>query len=398
MAKIKHIALVLPGMILPMWASAAIDFNEATAATVSSMTASITPDPAAGEFPDVRKIDDGLYSYKLPTAPEQEQLWFGAEKVTTDNLEYWQHFANTEVFAAQHVVLNKLQPYKKDFYDLINGSQYFVQALDKIDCAKYELWVGYITKKEPTHIDPSIKKTYTDPFTHSADDFAGAIRMFVTGTTHREALFTTHLGVAASVRRTHDSIISGIKPRPISVDLHSHLAKVMWMRNPHMRYMINRPVDKMGNIITKAMDKVLPGNLFHGTRQGERNGELELFKVESRESYDKETMGLKGFRHSGYNSLRHLNGTKEEPTDEELQEAYNTWVRSPTTPEESAPRRHPAILEVEEKTITVFEPGTNTVWLNADTETPVYGFFPQLTNFGGSYLAVNLEALARAKP
>jgi hypothetical protein len=120
----------------------------------------------------------------------------------------------------------------------------------------HEVWVAYITKtKTPEKIPDNMAVYSSDNAINGDNAFAKDIEMFVSITSSPEALITSHMGVASSIEGV------GNRSRGTSVDLHSFAAKVMLIRKPDRKYMVNAPVDAMEMIFAKT----LPGSFYAGT-------------------------------------------------------------------------------------------------------------------------------------
>ena len=89
--------------------------------------------------------------------------------------------------------------------------------------------------------------------------------MYVTVTTNANALITSHMGVTMSVEGAARRLKGHSQAKGTSVDLHAFAAKVMLMRNPLRKYMINAPMRDMEKIIAKA----LPNSIHVGTKEQE---------------------------------------------------------------------------------------------------------------------------------
>jgi hypothetical protein len=157
-----------------------------------------------------------------------------------------------------------------------DGSEHFLLVLqDQMGNARNpntdEVWVAYVT----TNQNPEPITAYKNNRIHNYDinylprnrfydrnNFPGNILMYVTITSSPNALVTSHMGVSVSlegIEQRKDGIGYGI-----SMDLHSFAAKVMLIRNPNRKYMINAPVEGMEKLIAQGLPS---GSFFAGTRE-----------------------------------------------------------------------------------------------------------------------------------
>lgn len=284
----------------------------------------------------------------------------------------------------------------KRLEDLRNGSIFFCQMLNNVDYVQHELWVCYITSGLSQHIPTSVM-TYKDPYTQADQNFPQDIKMFMTVTSHPDALFTSHVGIAATVYRTLASMKS--REAPISTNLHSGAAKVMLMRNPKRRWTINQPTPDMGDRLVKVMDKIGPGLAFKGTRT--------YYNQLKETKKDKEKMTLDQFRPSSYNPHSymfqdHISADDRASFEGRALKAYNEWKQSSYVDDALKDLSlHMPILEQNGRqpwpsmTLTIFEPDSDKEWLRADTDDPTYGWISNISNMGTPYLTIDLNALAR---
>ncbi|HBL98562.1 TPA: hypothetical protein DDZ86_02870 [Candidatus Dependentiae bacterium] len=147
-----------------------------------------------------------------------------------------------------------IKKYENGDYDN-NGVRYFRYALKTYMQAEfsslYELWVCYVTDdSDPRPFSIPRFSSYKHPLSkedvEEGIDPANHIKMFVTVTSNPKALITSHIGVSMSSESTFNSIPG------ISMDLHSFAAKVMLIRNPARRFMINAPTGVMESIFIRS--------------------------------------------------------------------------------------------------------------------------------------------------
>jgi hypothetical protein len=157
-----------------------------------------------------------------------------------------------------------------------DGSLLFLSVLNEISYQDNEIWVAYITKADTPHkVDNRFEDYSVNDVDDSLHSFAKDIEMFVTVTSSSNALITSHMGIATS--------IEGVRTRQkgTSLDLHSFAAKVMLMRNPARKFMVNTPAFAMEQIIVNA----LPDATFVGTRQMRKEME-EVQRVNKEEFFN----------------------------------------------------------------------------------------------------------------
>ncbi len=224
--------------------------------------------------PNVQKGGDDFYYGRMKSQTGKE-LWLVMERVDKDNQSLWMEYISVQShprainFAADSKGKDG-QPLQKGTTG--DGSCHFKRVLNEISYGDNEIWVAYITRaatlpKKITYYGSGFDGDtmfYTTDHLYNKDGldkhghrFAKDIEMFVTVTSSPNALITSHMGIATS--------IEGVRTRQkgTSIDLHSFAAKVMLMRNPKRKYMVNAPVFAMEDIIAKA----LPDDTFVGTRQ-----------------------------------------------------------------------------------------------------------------------------------
>lgn len=231
---------------------------------VSALQSSSHPnDDFWGDEHLIQHPSDGFYYGRMVSCAEQK-LWLVMEKVNAQNIEYWKQYINVQsngrVVARNSQILGSDgKPIQKGSTG--DGSRHFKRVLNETPLAQNEIWIAYIShsKNVPQKITYEDIKGYSPESLdyHSGSDFTKSIEMFVTITSSKHALITSHLGIAVSA----ENIAS--RQRRTSLDLHSFAAKVMLIRNPERKYMITAPVFAMGNIIAKA----LPDHVYCGTRE-----------------------------------------------------------------------------------------------------------------------------------
>lgn len=211
-------------------------------------------------FPNVQKIDKDFYVGRMRSQADKD-LWLVMEHVSADNHRTWCQYIDVQCnpraveYVSAMVDENGKSCQKGSTGD---GSYHFRKVLEEVSYDHNEIWVAYITKAEkPQKIRDGLLCYTNQHLDRSSNSFAKDIEMFVTVTSSPQALITSHMGIASSIEG------AGIRQKGTSLDLHSFAAKVMLMRNPARRFMVNAPVFAMEKIIANA----LPDSTFVGTRE-----------------------------------------------------------------------------------------------------------------------------------
>lgn len=238
------------------------------------LTSSMSEDPGKDLYPQIRKLSDDFYVARIP----DNQLSLVMERVDNRNFKSWIQYARLQ---SNPRIVMKAQNKQPSFTS--EGASYFYKSLiNYFPLKPLEVWVAYITKEENPEKIPDSMSNYNVETLSKGNGFSEKIQMFVTIVTTPQALITSHIGVSASI----EGILYG-RVRGVSMDLHSFAAKVMLMRNPERRFMINSPVDAMENIFVRSISS--PGSLFIGTREMKQIMEerkmipQEIFENEGRE-------------------------------------------------------------------------------------------------------------------
>lgn len=211
-------------------------------------------DPGKHLFPSVQKITNNLYAARIP----QKNLILVMERIDDRTLPLWRSYSNVQ--SHPRVAEAASEKGKRGIIkaSVSSGSGNFRSVLTKVSHEENEIWVAYITKASyPQPIRDSIKNYDATNVWHQPHPFAKDIEMYVTVTSSPRALITSHMGIASTFEG------KGNRAKGTSVDLHSFAAKVMLMRNPQRRYMVNTPVFAMEKILVDA----LPHSVFVGTRE-----------------------------------------------------------------------------------------------------------------------------------
>ena len=231
----------------------------------------------------IQLTSDGLYVAKI----KNQNLWLVMERVDNNNIDSWKRYATVQKDLRVTTFASK---FEKKFNDV--GSQHFYKVLHEVPRDKNEVWVAYITSDlnaKSTDISYCYNADVLEEYykaIYSAKQqtafkptkFNEHLKMFFTVTSSPNALVTSHMGISASA----EGSISG-RPKGISVDLHSFAAKVMLIRNPDRKYMINAPAFAMEKIMVDSLPK---DAVFVGTREMKKTIE------------DRQSTSLDDFKHS----------------------------------------------------------------------------------------------------
>lgn len=192
-------------------------------------------------YPEIQKVSNDFYQARMPG----KNLWLVMERVDHSTVPLWRQYG---------LVQSDAKGYNH------SGSGHFYGVLTKTSYEGNEIWVAYITKAEKPEKIPGTIKYYKveDLETEKGRPFTKDIEMFVTVTSNPNALITSNMGISASVEAQMRKRTKGI-----SGDLLSFTAKVMLMRNPERKFMVNAPTYQMIKIISDAC----PGGVFIGTRE-----------------------------------------------------------------------------------------------------------------------------------
>ncbi|ARN84708.1 hypothetical protein [Candidatus Nucleicultrix amoebiphila] len=228
---------------------------------VFSSAIGITPDPGQHIFQNVTKIDDGLYTSPMT---DQPGLRLVMEKITGFNIVAWKKYLEVQnaprvVGAVKSLVTGTGKHVQKG--NISDGSGYALRVLNSVSIESNEVWMAYITSDSTArHITlPIDYQAGREYMFRDKSSFPYNLKMYMTVTSSPNALLTSHLGITVSA----EGVFTG-RPKGVSVDLHAFAAKVMLIRNPKRRFMVNAPVEAMTQILTKALPS---DSLSMGTRE-----------------------------------------------------------------------------------------------------------------------------------
>lgn len=223
-------------------------------------------DPGADLYPSVKKINNDLYIEHIGG----KNLSVIMVRMYNDHiLDSWKQYAKAQACLRAIRLGQTIEP---SFTN--DGSQHFQEALQQIDPSKNELWVAYLTniaEYEPIWGMSSYELSEMVPPRH---DWAKNIIMYMTVTSSPKALLTSHTGVSKSVEGLQTQCSR------VSMYLHALGAKVMHMRNPLRRHMVNAPAFSMESILVKALPQ---NSLFVGTHEHKR--ELDQWTEEDEKKF-----------------------------------------------------------------------------------------------------------------
>lgn len=220
----------------------------------SQASSSITEDAGCDLYPEIYKKSDDLYVAGIAG----KTLSLAMERINSANASLWKNYSTVQSnYRVANIASTEL---KKG--TTADGSCHFNKVLNQVSYTDNEIWVAYVTKAvNPQKIPNTMCDYCCDGLPKGKIKFAQDIEMFVTVTSSPNALLTSHLGITFSI----ETVCFG-RTKGVSVDLHSFAAKVMLMRNPARRYMINAPVFQMEKMIIEA----LPGAVFVSTRETQK--------------------------------------------------------------------------------------------------------------------------------
>ncbi len=410
---------------------------------VRTCKASVRQDAGKNLYPAIQKVSNTFYTSKIPN----KNLTLVMERVDERTQPLWLRYA--EVQSHERVLGVGWDPKKGSRAD---GALHFKGVLNEISYSANEVWVAYITRAETPQPIPDEMKYY---FWQESDSFAKDVEMFVTVTSSPNALITTHMGVT----HTAEAAFQG-RTKGISVDLHSFAAKVMLMRNPQRKYMVNAPNFAMEKIIADA----LPSAVFVGTREmqekmkeAQKNITFDEFKAQkeavileelrreaAEQSVDEDShfkRRLASYRKNGESEESSLHDAQEcistyamvelkdgnvvvsekkiaEKLSKKLPDEYKyhknpysfSGVKDQTQSTEAFlefMKKHPPLLSVDDgksiyKCFTIFNAeDLSKPWLTVDTTNANYQWmFTRICRPGGvtHYIVVDLKALADSRP
>jgi hypothetical protein len=367
---------------------------------------------------NIHRIEDGFYVGKI----KGRDLWLVMERVDDVSRDLWLKYITVQtnrhaVSAARGYKGRESKPIAPEFNDF--GSKPFGYILKSVDRSKNEVWVAYVTtnptpKPITAHENERINSYSLNylpqsnsllPYKGEDYDphkFPGNILMFVTITTSPNALITSHMGVSASIEGIYqrkDKIGFGI-----SMDLHSFAAKVMLMRFPDRKYMINVPVIGMEKIIAQALP---PGTVFAGTREMKKlSDDFKKMTIEEYKITHKDVLEEKLRFHSGKSIEDFFRDDKEYYINSQ---GFAGWEGVDTL--EKLMKEHPPLLSVDgekgrkiSQQFTVFDmnnPNEPSLTVKKDEDVDnVYDFmFNNVTTMGlqDHPILVNLRSLADSR-
>lgn len=241
-----------------------------------SMEDNVSEEPSKYLYHQVQKINENFYVAKVP----EQNFCLAMERVNERTQPLWFQYAKVQSSPCAVGIARHFEP---EFTSA--GSSYFEKVLELVSYFHNEIWVAYVTiAKDPQEIPENMRDYNIEDIYEEINDFAKDIQMFVTVTTTPNALVTSHMGVSASI----EGILNNRK-RGVSMELHSFAAKVMLMRNPNRRFMINSPTTAMAKIIlnslpaktvyvgTKEMEELMkaPQNMAFALKKQASRNELE---------------------------------------------------------------------------------------------------------------------------
>ena len=232
-------------------------------------------------------IPNKFYVAKIKDKP----LYAVMERVTDENIEVWKNYITIQTSS------RALEFTPKNFSG--DGSRHFAKVLSETSHDANEMWIAYLTSNDHPVYDPYKFSTYNQQkMIDRNHTIAKNIKMFVTITSHENALITSHMGVS----KTLETVFGKEQYKDISMDLHSFGAKFMLMRDARKKLMINAPAAVMETIIAKN----LPENaVFIGTK------EMVKSINKDKNSTFEDCLSLKAFKEFDEDAQATLNDWKE---------------------------------------------------------------------------------------
>lgn len=224
-------------------------FSYATPLIASAFGSENTP---VTQFESViEKVNDDFYVGKI----EGKDLRIVMERVTDKNIEDWKYYV-------------WMQKSLFRVYDLsTSGLGMFERVLLETSYKLNEIFVAYITA-HPNPLPSDNKFIDYPPYSYRDDGYrvvstaektaATQMKTLMTVISSPNALVISHMGIS----HTAENFVLGGE-RGIAMDLHSFAAKVMLLRNPGRRLMINAPTPNMCKIIAQA----IPEGVFISTKE-----------------------------------------------------------------------------------------------------------------------------------
>ena len=212
-----------------------------------------------------KRIDDNFYYIQIPVGTSYVVM----EQITESNHKKWLEYAERQYDsymrfgdltkeAVEEELDQDLQWIK---YRLSNaGSAHFKSVLRGDLPKKNDLWVSYLTTKNPESI--AIKRK------EAPDIDPSDIDMFMTIQTADDAEYYSPMGISTSVesaKKRYEEELSGrmVKPDlPSSIFLHVLACKLIQTRYHSIKYFYTTPVRSMARILAKALHPNNPENLF----------------------------------------------------------------------------------------------------------------------------------------
>ncbi len=245
------------------------------AAAMMMDKARIEEDAGKNLYPAIQKVSNTFYTSKIP----HKNLTLVMERIDGRTLPLWLNYISVQ--SNERVTMLASSDIKGTTGD---GSLHFKKVLEEALFEANEVWVAYVSRSDNPQPIPDSMEKYSVKTIDNLVPFAKDIEMFLTVTSSPQALITSHVGIAS----TYEGFLQG-RTKGTSLDLHSFAAKVMLMRNPKRRCMVNAPGFAMG----KMMLDTLPHATFFGTREM-----LQVMKERQKVSFeefkkDNETLTIK---------------------------------------------------------------------------------------------------------
>lgn len=213
------------------------------------------------------EVTPDFYRAQIP----DRDLWLVMERITDENIKGWRTYANVQANSRMISHTSRYLNYKNGG-STQDGVCHFKEVLHDVDHEVNEVWVAYITAVDkPVYVKDKFKgyccasavladdieKIFSEEETAQIANYINQIKMFVTIFSSPAAKITSHMGITFPCESTYFP-----KEKGISMFLHSFAAKVMKIRNPERRLMVNAPVGVMEVILAKTLQ---PEHVYIGT-------------------------------------------------------------------------------------------------------------------------------------
>lgn len=216
----------------------------------------------------IHKVNDGLFYAK------KHEVFFVMERLTQENLETWEYYCANQYDGKDEdgCIGNKLKTnidillsvlnlqHNLKFKFVLDGDHgvffqmmRFYRALK--NCPTCEMWIAYVLSSEEA------------PNGYRTKESLAEVELCFAVSTEKDAPVTSHMGIQRSRLYIHKHLEERLQNsisqettvlkhqwhERISIPLHAFAAKVMLLRGPTKKFMINVPMFEMKNIMIRAL-------------------------------------------------------------------------------------------------------------------------------------------------